>query len=62
MIKRCSFKIHPDGYNGELPRLHEFSEWKPCRESATVVVPYPRASSDGLPACERHGALFRENA
>lgn len=62
MTKRCSFKVHPDGYNGELPHLHEFARWKPCGEPVTVVVPYPYADSDGIPACDRHAALFREGA
>lgn len=62
MTQPCSFKIHPDGYNGELPYLHEFAQWKPCGEPVVVVMQHPYATHGKIPACERHAALFREGA
>ena len=62
MTKRCSFKVHPDGYNGELPHLHEFAQWKLCEEPMVVVLTYPYSTGGGIPACDRHAALFREGA
>ena len=63
MTQPCAFKIHPDGYNGELPHLHEFAQWKPCDEPVTSVLTHPYAPAGrSIPACERHAALFREGA
>jgi len=62
MSQPCAFKIHPDGYNGELPHLHEFAQWKPCEEPSTIVLTYPYATGGGIPACDRHAALFRQDA
>lgn len=59
MTEHCAFKIHPDGYNGELPHLHEYARWKPCGEPAVEVLRHPW-SAHGIPACERHARLMRE--
>lgn len=62
MSQPCAFKIHPDGYNGELPHLHEFAQWKPCGELSTIVLTYPYATGGGIPACDRHAKLIQEGA
>ena len=62
MTQRCAFKVHPDGYNGKLPHLHEFAQWKPCEEPATVVLQYFYLTYSDVAACDRHAALFREGA
>lgn len=60
MIEPCAFKVHPDGYNGELPHLHEYARWKPCDNPAVEVLQYPIAPRGQIPACERHAKLMRE--
>lgn len=61
MSQQCSFRIHPDGFNGELPHLHEFARWKPCSEPVVVVMRHPYATHGNIPACEQHAKLFRED-
>ena len=62
MTQPCAFRIHPDGFNGELPHLHEFAQWKPCGEPVTVVLQHPYLTFGKVAACDRHAALFRQDA
>jgi hypothetical protein len=45
-----------------LPHLHEFAQWKPCGEPVTVVLQHPYLTYGKVAACDRHAALFRQDA
>lgn len=57
MAETCSFKIHPDGFNGELPHLHEYAKWKPCEEPVVDSWEHRLAPNGRMFACKRHSML-----
>ena len=65
MTDRCSILVHPDGFNGEFPRLHEFQglhefrTWIACGHPVVVrFVDMPVQPDGVLRMCRRHADVF----
>ena len=60
MSDTCICRIHPDGFNGDLPRMGQFSSWVPCPEPVVMTL---RMQSLGrhFPVCKNHAQMVAEN-
>ena len=57
MTHQCGCRIHPDGFNGDLPRLGEMDSWVPCPYPAMAVLTQTNIDPP-MPVCLRHLKLI----
>lgn len=59
-MSTCICRIHPGGFNGELPRMGQFSSWVPCPEPVVMAL-WLDSPNKYFHVCRNHAQLVAQN-